>query len=129
MNVIMSIKPKYADAIIDGSKLYEYRKRLPKRTDINKVYIYASKPIKAIIAYFTIGSIISDNPQKVWELTKKEGGITRKQFFDYFKGRDIAHTIKVEGVTELVTPLDPKTIIKDFTAPQNFIYTEVELDK
>ena len=43
MNVIISIKPKYANAILDGSKLYEYRKRLPKNTDIKKVYIYASK--------------------------------------------------------------------------------------
>ena len=129
MNVIISIKPKYAHAILDGSKLYEYRKRLPKNTDIQKVYLYASKPTKAIIAYFTIGSVISDNPQKVWELTKKDGGITKEQFNDYFKGRDIAHAIKIEGVAELVTPLDPKAIIKDFTAPQNFIYTEVELDK
>ena len=126
--MIISIKPKYAHAILDGSKFYEYRKRLPKNTDIDKVYIYASKPTKAIIAYFTIGSIISDNPQKVWELTKKDGGITKKLFYDYFKGRDIAHAIKIEGVTKLVTPLDPKAIIKDFTAPQNFIYTEVELD-
>ena len=129
MNLIMSIRPKYAQAIIDGKKQYEYRKRLPKRTDIDKLYVYASKPIKAIIAYFTIGSVISDNPQKVWELTKKDGGITKEQFNDYFKGRDIAHAIKIEDVTELVTPLDPKAIIKDFTAPQNFIYTEVELDK
>lgn len=128
MNLIMSIRPKYAQAIIDGKKQYEYRKRLPKRTDIDKLYVYASKPIKAIIAYFTIGSVISDNPQKVWELTKKDGGITKEQFNDYFKGRDIAHAIKIEDVTELVTPLDPKAIIKDFTAPQNFIYTEVELD-
>lgn len=128
MNVIMSIRPKYAQAILDGSKLYEYRKRLPKNTDIQKVYIYASKPTKAIIAYFTIGSIISDNPQKVWELTKKDGGITKKQFNDYFKCHSLAHAIKIEGVTKLVTPLDPKAIIKDFVAPQNFIYTEVELD-
>lgn len=128
MNLIMSIRPKYAQAIIDGKKQYEYRKRLPKRTDIDKLYVYASKPIKAIIAYFTIGSVISDNPQKVWELTKKDGGITKEQFNDYFKGRDIAHAIKIKDVTELVTPLDPKAIIKDFVAPQNFIYTEVELD-
>lgn len=124
----MSIRPKYAQAILDGSKLYEYRKRLPKNTDIQKVYLYASKPTKAIIAYFTIGLVISDNPQKVWELTSKDGGITKKQFNDYFKCHSLAHAIKIEGVTKLVTPLDPKAIIKDFVAPQNFIYTEVELD-
>ena len=71
MNVIMSIHPKYAQAIIDGKKLYEYRKLLPKRTDIIKVYIYASKPTKAIIAYFTIKRIISDFVQKLKKVAQK----------------------------------------------------------
>ena len=127
MNVIMSIKPKYAQAILDGSKLYEYRKRLPKNTDIDKVYIYASKPIMAIIGEFTIGSIISDTPQKVWELTKNEGGITRSQFFSYFNGRDTAHAIKIKGVKQFPTPIDPKQVIKDFTAPQNYRYLDYDL--
>lgn len=125
----MSIKPKYANAILDGSKLYEYRKRLPKNTDIQKVYLYVSKPTKAIIAYFTIGSIISDNPQKVWELTKKDGGITKKQFNDYFKGHSVAYALKIGDITIIATPIDPKAIIKDFVAPQNFIYTDLELDR
>ena len=129
MNVIMSIKPQYANAILDGSKLYEYRKVLPKNTDKVYIYIYASKPIMAIIGEFTIGSIISDTPQKVWELTKKDGGITRSQFFSYFNGRDTAHAIKIKGVRRFSTPIAPKTIIKGFTAPQNFIYTDLELEK
>ena len=123
----MSIKPKYANAIIDGSKLYEYRKRLPKNTDIQKVYLYASKPTKAIIAYFTIGSIISDNPQKVWELTSKDGGITKKQFNDYFKGRSVSHAIEIDEVVELDIPINPKEVIKDFTAPQNYCYVDRDL--
>ena len=127
MNVILSIKPKYANAIIDGSKLYEYRKVLPKNTDIQKVYIYASKPIMAIIGEFTIGSIISDTPQKVWELTKKEGGITKKQFFDYFKGRDTAHAIKIDKVLKYFMPINPQMVIKRFTAPQNYRYLDYDL--
>ena len=86
--MILSIKPNYANAILDGSKLYEYRKVLPKNTDIKKVYIYASKPIMAIVGEFTIGAIISDTPQKVWELTKNDGGITRSQFFSWRDRRD-----------------------------------------
>jgi predicted transcriptional regulator len=124
----MSIRPKYAQAIIDGKKQYEYRKRLPKRTDIDKLYVYASKPIKAIIAYFTIGSVISDNPQKVWELTKKDGGITKKQFNEYFKGRDIAHAIEIRGVTKFVIPINPKQVIQGFITPQNFCYVDRDLE-
>ena len=127
MNVIMSIHPKYAQAIIDGKKLYEYRKLLPKRTDIIKVYIYTSKPTKAIIAYFTIKRIISDTPSMIWSQTHEHGGITKKQFNEYFKGHSVAHAIEIGEVVKLDTPIDPKTIIEGFTAPQNFMYLEKDL--
>ncbi len=125
--MILSIKPKYANAIIDGSKLYEYRKVLPKNTDIDKVYIYASKPIMAIIGEFTIGSVISDTPQKVWELTCEHGGIIKKQFNGYFKGHSVAHAIKISEVVKLDKPIDPKQAIKGFTAPQNYRYLDYDL--
>ena len=118
MNVIMSIHPKYAQAIIDGKKLYEYRKLLPKRTDIIKVYIYASKPTKAIIAYFTIKRIISDTPSMIWSQTHEHGGITKKQFQEYFKGHK---------VVELDIPINPKEVIQGFTAPQNYCYVDRDL--
>ena len=123
----MSIHPKYAQAIIDGKKLYEYRKLLPKRTDIMKVYIYASKPTKAIIAYFTIKRIISDTPSMIWSQTHEHGGITKKQFQEYFQGHSVAHAIEIDEVVKFDTPIDPRKVIKDFTAPQNFTYTEIDL--
>ena len=129
MNVILSIQPSFCQLIFDRQKRFEYRKRVFKGLNVDKVYIYASRPICKIVGYFTIGNIIEDTPSMVWDMTHKQGGITKKQFNDYFKGRDIAHAIKIEDVTELVTPLDPKAIIKDFTAPQNFIYTDLELDR
>ena len=41
MNVILSIKPQFCKLIFDGVKRYEYRKRVFKRNDIDKVYVYA----------------------------------------------------------------------------------------
>lgn len=124
MQVIMSIKPKYAQAIIDGDKLYEYRKTVPKKHDVKKVYVYASKPIKGIVARFIIKRVICDTPQKVWELTHEHGGISENEFFDYFRGRDKAYALQIENVLKFDMPIDPKTIIKDFTAPQNYVYIE-----
>ncbi|HET6989695.1 MAG TPA: ASCH domain-containing protein, partial [Bacteroidia bacterium] len=58
MNVLLSIKPKYAKAIIDGKKKVEFRK-LPFKLNVNKVYIYSSAPEQKIIGYFTFDDIIS----------------------------------------------------------------------
>lgn len=127
MNVIISIRPCFCDSIFKGLKLYEYRKRVFNRTDINKVYIYASKPISKIVGYFTVKRIIDDTPSKVWNQTHEHGGITKKQFLDYFKGHTVAHAIEIGEVVKLDTPIDPKSIIKGFTAPQNFMYVDRDL--
>ena len=121
MNVILSIRPTFCQLIFGGQKLYEYRKRVFNRS-VDKVYVYASKPISKIVGYFTIKRIIEDSPSVVWELTHEHGGISKKQFNDYFKGCSMAHAIEIDEVVKLDTPIDPKEVIQGFTAPQNFMY-------
>ena len=113
--------------ILDGSKRYEYRKSIPQRCDIQKVYIYATKPIQAIIGEFTLDGIIADAPQKVWAATARHGGITEAFFNDYFRGRNKAYALKVGKVIKYSEPIDPKVVITDFTAPQNFMYEKMDL--
>ena len=127
MNLIISIHPHYAQMILDGSKRYEYRKSIPQRHDIQKVYIYATMPICRIVGEFTLDGIIADSPQKVWAATARQGGITEAFFFDYFKSRNKAYALKVGKVIKYSEPLDPKVVITDFTAPQNFMYEKMDL--
>lgn len=127
MNVIISIKPCFCDSIFKGLKLCEYRKRVFKSSDVDKVYIYTSKPISKIVGYFTVKRIIDDTPSKVWNQTHEHGGITKKQFFDYFKGHSVAHAIEIDEVVKLDKPINPKEVIKGFTAPQNFMYVDRDL--
>ena len=127
MNVILSIKPFFCASIFKGLKLYEYRKKVFKHSDVDKVYVYASKPISKIVGYFTIKRIISDTPSMIWDVTHEHGGITKKQFFDYFKGHSVAHAIEIDEVVKLDIPIDPKEVIKNFTAPQNYCYLEKDL--
>lgn len=124
MNLVLSIRPKFAQKILDGSKRYEYRKSIPQRYDIQRVYIYATKPIQAIVGYFTLDGIICDTPQMVWAATARHGGITKTFFYDYFKGKDKAYALKVEKVIKYDNPIDPRKVITDFVAPQNFMYTD-----
>ena len=127
MNVILSLRPNFCQSIFDGHKVYEYRKRVFMRNDIDNVYIYASKPICKIVGYFTIKRIICDSPSIVWDMTHKQGGITKKLFNDYFKGHKLAHAIEIDEVVKFNTPIDPMEVIKDFTPLQNFTYTEIDL--
>ena len=63
----------------------------------------------------------------IWSQTHEHGGITKKQFQEYFKGHDVAHAIEIDEVVKIDISIDPKQVIKDFTAPQNYCYLEKDL--
>jgi predicted transcriptional regulator len=53
MNVLLSIKPKYVKAILNGTKKYELRKSAFRcKEDIERVYIYATSPVKKIVGIY-----------------------------------------------------------------------------
>ena len=127
MNVILSIRPTFCKMIFSGQKTYEYRKRVFTRSDVDKVYIYATKPICRIVGYFTIAAMIEDSPNVMWQMTHEGSGITKEYFDAYFKNCDMAHAIKIGEVVKLDNPIDPKEVIKDFHAPQNFMYVDYDI--
>lgn len=127
MNVILSIRPNFCKMIFCGQKVYEYRKRIFTRKDVDKVYVYATKPICRIVGYFTIDEVIADKKNDIWAKTHKDGGISKEYFDAYFKNCDMAHAIKIGEVVKLDNPIDPKEVIKDFHAPQNYRYVDYDI--
>lgn len=127
MNVILSIRPTFCKMIFCGQKRYEYRKRIFTRKDVDKVYVYATKPICRIVGYFTIDEVIENKKSYMWEKTHKDGGISKEYFDAYFKNSDTAYAIKIGQVVKLDNPIVPKSVIKDFHAPQNFMYVDNDL--
>ena len=125
-NVILSIQPEFARKIFNHTKKYEYRKVMFS-PDVKKVYVYVSEPISLIIGYFIFDDIFEGTPSSVWRKTKEHSGITKKYFDEYFNGHDKAYAIRIKSVKLFKRPIEPKEVIKDFRAPQNFCYTEVSL--
>lgn len=80
-NIILPIKPVFAEKIISGEKKYEYRKRLCKK-EVNKIYIYATAPVKMIIGEAGIVNKMSMDKEELWKETQKYAGITKK-FYSY----------------------------------------------
>ena len=98
MKVLLSIKPEYAEKILNGEKKFEFRRVLPKNKDITRVIIYATMPIGKVVGEFEIAELISESPVRLWEITAEFSGITENFFDSYFEGRKIAHAIKVGKV-------------------------------
>lgn len=122
MNVLLSIKPKYANQIVNGDKKYEFRKSVFKIRDLEMVYIYSSSPVKRIVGAFVIKNIIEKHPKQLWKEYKDFSGIDEDEFFNYFRGREQGFAIEI-GDVEVFDPINPKDHIPNFVPPQSFCYT------
>ena len=80
-SIVISINPEHVENIINGSKKYEYRTKAAK-SDVKKILIYETIPIKKIVAEADIEEVLMLSPEDLWEQTKNQSGIT-KDFFEY----------------------------------------------
>lgn len=73
--IVMSIKPKYAKAIYEGRKNWEFRKAPPP---IDKeIYIYESAPVSRITGRIIFCTAVTGTPGVVWEMVKTNRCFTR----------------------------------------------------
>ena len=121
MKVLLSIKPEFASKIFEGSKQYEYRRTIFKRTGVTTIVVYASYPIKEVIGEFEIEGIIQEEPQSLWEKTGQQGGISKERFLSYFKDKTKGYAIKVRGARMYDAPVPLNKLMVVFP-PQSFTY-------
>lgn len=121
-SILLSIKPEYVDKILQGTKKYEFRRRIAKDT-IDTVYIYSTYPIMKIVAKVEVTGVETAAPSTLWENTKKAAGISRRKYREYFKECKTAYAYKLGNVYVF----DPPKNLQEFNvpaAPQSFVYVD-----
>lgn len=126
MSVILSIKPKYCDAISNGNKKYEFRRRIFTRVP-EFVYVYSTAPVKKIIGRFAVQNIFQDNPKSLWTNFGDFSGLREEEFYNYFDGAEIGFAIEIKDFQSF-KPVDPRTIFSDFHPPQSFLYIDKKIN-
>lgn len=121
--IILSIHPQHIDKIFSGEKLYEYRKRIP--TDIQCFIIYATAPIKKIVAIVEVDSVLKETPKSLWELTKKHSGVSYDFFMNYFDKAPDAYAIKFRHIYKLPNHMDITVLDGIKRAPQSYAYVNI----
>jgi predicted transcriptional regulator len=123
-DIIMSIKPKYADMIFSGKKKVEFRKINIKNIDNDGwIYIYASSPIKQIIGRFKIKEIYISDIDNLWDwYSPAEKGIKIDEFYNYFKNKTTGYGFRLKEIQKFEKAIDPYKYILNFKPPQSFKY-------
>lgn len=130
MNILLSIKPKYAYKIFKKEKTFEFR-RVYFKHHPEKVYLYLTSPAKMIMGYFTCGPILADPPEVILLMCKTNKikmGISKEEFFNYYKDSELAVAIKIKTVHMFDKPVNPYAAFDNFTPPQSYMYTNKQMD-
>jgi predicted transcriptional regulator len=122
INVLLSIKPEFAEKIFQGIKKYEFRKAVFKNRNIRKVIVYASAPVSKVIGEFEVEDILEHDTESLWVKTKKYSGIQKDYFDAYFHGKEIGYAIKIRKSKLYKVPLDLNEHFKVKYPPQSFMY-------
>lgn len=119
---LLSIHERYADAILNGTKQYEYRRKAPQLAGPTRFLIYATTPRRALVGEMVVDAIVKGSPEKVWRQTHAYGGIERDAFFDYFDGADEANALHIASHQTYAKPLSLEELRRrspgGFTPPQ-----------
>ena len=123
MEVILSIKPEYANKIFNGSKKFEFRRSIFKNKEVTKIIVYASSPVSKIIGEFEIEKILYEDLKSLWKLTKDFSGISEKYYYDYFIGKENGYALEVKKVKLYKEVLCIKETF-GINPPQSFAYVK-----
>lgn len=126
--VLISIKPKYVNEILEKKKLFEFRRSVFKHNDVGKVIIYASSPVKRIVGEFDVRNILRDTPKNIWNKCKNYAGIDEDSFMDYFADKNTAFSIVIDNLKMYDNPINPYDKIDGFRPPQSYMFFNAKLE-
>jgi len=121
--VLLPIKPEYAQAIQEGTKTVEFRKRKFARP-VKYIVVYATSPMKKVLGFFEIESVVTETPDAIWRRFKEVGGITKPEYKTYYQDASLAVGICIGTFTSLSKPINLSQIKKGMKAPQSYCYLD-----
>jgi predicted transcriptional regulator len=120
VGALLSIKPIYANAILEGRTKVEFRKRPFKRA-VTHVIIYATAPMQRVIGWFRTKRSEQMSPAALWKRFAAVGGISHDDFEAYYGSSESGVAIHVEKPRRFKTPL-PLSKVCSTTPPQSYAY-------
>ena len=126
--LFIAVKPEYANKLISGKKDIELRKMKPNVQPGDYVIIYASAPVKAVVGFGKVKTIIECTPKCLWESYSNRLGINEQSYLSYYDGYHKAIGIEFDMIKPVapIGLLELRTVDPNFHPPQIYRYVTNE---
>lgn len=122
--LLMSVHPRFADAILSGTKTVELRRTRIAAPDGSPVILYATAPTMAVVGVAVIEQRDTDIPDVIWNRHHHHMALHRDEFDAYLAGAQLATAITLRAAQRLTSsyPLADLRTEAPFTPPQSYRY-------
>lgn len=126
--LFLSLRPKFAELLLGGSKTVELRRVAPAIPPGAPVLLYAASPIKALVGICAVDCVSVASREQIWRTYGRSTGLSRADFRTYFDGASSAVAITLRDLRPLRAPIplaDLRERDSGFRPPQSFRYLDV----
>jgi predicted transcriptional regulator len=123
-SLLLSLRPRFANAILSGTKTVELRRRTIKAPAGTSVVLYASAPTMAVVGTATLVDVVALRPHTAWRRYRHTLSLSWPEFTQYLDGVEHAHLLRLDDVKELNRPLGLQSLRTSapFQPPQSYRY-------
>lgn len=123
-SLLLSLRPRFAEAILSGAKTVELRRRPVKASPGTVVVLYASAPTMAVVGTAVLVDVVALSPHTAWRRYRHTLSLSWSEFTEYLAGAERAHLLRLDDVKEVDQPLTLQTLrgSAPFQPPQSFRY-------
>ena len=127
--IVLSLTPRFAEAILSGTKTVELRRTAPRIVVPTRALLYATTPVRALLGTCIITSVMSASLSALWREYGSRSELSYSEFKRYFEGLDIgtALTLGHQQPLDRMVPLqDLRARPSGFRPPQSFAYVDAK---
>ena len=123
-HILISLNHRHAENILAGRKQVELRRRTMNIESGTIIWIYVKLPIGSIIGFARVINVHTSSPSSLWNRFGAVSGLSKREFFDYFKGVTRGVALELEDAERLdgsVSLEEIRKISAGFQPPQFFV--------
>ncbi len=120
--LLLSLRPRFAGALLDGTKTAELRRRRIAARPGALVILYASAPTMAIVGIGRLERTRVCDPEEAWREHSHQLGLLRPEFEAYLAGAKSACVLELHLVRRLSRPIPLASLRSShgFDPPQSY---------
>lgn len=103
--LLLSVRPRFAQGLLAGTKTAEIRRRFPDVPERMTVVIYSTSPEKAVLGTMRARRLVRSNAQDIWRDYSDVIGVERAELTEYLDGASECSVLELDTPTRWGRPV------------------------